>query len=332
MIPVQPPADVRVISRHLARVREELGRVVVGYQDAVDELLVALLARGHILLEGVPGLAKTSLAKAFADTSGLDFHRIQFTQDLLPADVTGHYFFNQKTMEFEIRKGAIFGNLVLADEINRAPPKTQSALLEAMEERQATIEGRTHPLPDPFLLIATMNPVDQDGVYRLPEAQLDRFMVRTRLTYLDPEDEFRMAVRLAGPPVRAGRLLDVGHVLAAQRAAAGIEVGERVLRYIHAITLATRRDERVALGASPRFIGQATAAARALALIRGRSHVIPDDVKHLAPSILAHRLIVDVDAELAGSTADIIVHHILRHVVVPKGEDVAVEIREAIRE
>ncbi len=308
------------IARTISTLRGDLARVVTGYESVVDDLLIALLARGHILLEGVPGVAKTTLAKTFASASGLTFRRVQFTQDLLPADITGHYFFNQKIQEFELREGPVFANLLLADEVNRAPPKTQSALLESMEERQVTIEGDTRALPDPFMVIATMNPVDVEGVYRLPEAQLDRFMIRTRMTYLTEVDEYRMLEgklrAKADPPTG----VDVDAIHEAQIATTRIHVSDAVLRYLHAITIATRNDKRVLLGASPRAMEQMLAASRALALIRGRDHVLPDDVKNIAPRILNHRLILDVDAEISGLTGDAILDEIARTVPVPKGE------------
>ncbi|MHB8603776.1 MAG: AAA family ATPase [Thermoplasmatota archaeon] len=308
---------------NLAPIRREVGRVVVGYDDIVTDLLVGLVAQGHVLVEGVPGVAKTTLAKTFAQASGLVFQRIQFTQDLLPADITGHYFYNQKTDEFEVRKGPVFANVLLADEINRAPPKTQSALLEAMEERQVTLEGRTFALDRPFLVVATMNPIDVEGVYRLPEAQLDRFMIRTRMGYLDPERERAMLRSKLGEGNGAAEPGSVKVILEAQAEVLRVRVADEVIAYLHAIALATRASPKVRLGASPRAMEQLLLASRAFALLDGRDYVIPDDVKRMAPRVLNHRIILDVEAELQGETADAILAAILATTEVPKGAQVA---------
>jgi MoxR-like ATPase len=306
------------IASELARLRAQVGRVVVGYEDVVDDLLIGLLAQGHVLLEGVPGIAKTTLAKTFAQATSLSFRRVQFTQDLLPADITGHWFYNQKTEDFEVRKGAVFSNFLLADEINRAPPKTQSALLEAMEERQVTIEGRTFALERPFLVVATMNPVDVEGVYRLPEAQLDRFIIRTQMGYLPPEAERAMLLSklsASPPPVSP---VDPKVILDAQEALRRVRVGPETLGYLHDVALATRADPAVTLGASPRAMEQMLGAARALALMDERDYVIPDDVKRAAPKVLNHRLILGVDAEIEGKTGRSVVADVLARVEVPK--------------
>ena len=306
------------IAPELARLRAQVARAVVGYEEVVEDLLIGLLAQGHVLLEGVPGIAKTTLAKAFAQATGLSFRRIQFTQDLLPADITGHWFYNQKSEEFELRRGAVFANFLLADEINRAPPKTQSALLEAMEERQVTIEGQTFPLERPFLVVATMNPIDVEGVYRLPEAQLDRFMVRTRMGYLPPEGERAMlrAKLSASPPTLTPA--DPKLVPQAQEALRRVHVSPETLGYLHDVSLATRADPAVTLGASPRAMEQMLGAARALALLDQRDYVIPDDVKRAAPKVLNHRLILSVDAEIEGKNGHSVVADALARVEAPK--------------
>lgn len=297
-----------------------LGRHIQGYDDAVQEILMAAVAGGHVLLEGVPGVAKTTLAKAVANLLGLSFQRIQFTQDLLPADVTGHYFFNQANKKFEIRKGPVFANVILADEINRAPAKTHGALLEAMEEGQVTIEGTTLALPSPFFVLATLNPVDTEGVYRLPEAQLDRFLVRTRLGYLDANKEVAILQaeqsRVRNQPIKA---FDASFLLQAQRDAQDVVVMPPMLQYMQRLAAATRSHAGVRLGASPRSMVQLLRASRARALLQGRGHVIPDDVKWVAPRVLAHRILLQYDAEEAGTTRDGIVADVMRSVEVPKG-------------
>lgn len=306
------------VGEDLAAIRQEIGRTVVGYRDAVDDLLIGSIAGGHVLIEGVPGVAKTTLAKTFARVIGLSFHRIQFTQDLLPSDITGHYFFNQQTREFELRPGPIFASVVLADEINRAPPKTQSALLEAMEERQVTIEGHTIPLPKPFIVLATMNPVDSEGVYRLPEAQLDRFIVRSQMGYLQRADEKRMLVRkLAARPVDEVPG-DAAGFLRAQEAARNVFMEESVLDYLHEIGLATRAHPDIALGASPRAIEKLVAVSRATALLEGRDYVIPDDTKLGAHRVLTHRLLLTAEAELGGASAASIITEIVSRVPLPR--------------
>ena len=308
----------KTLARELAAMRAQVAQAVTGYDDVVTDLLVGLLAQGHVLLQGVPGVAKTTLAKTFAGASGLAFKRIQFTQDLLPADVTGHWFYNQKTEEFELRRGSVFTNFLLADEINRAPPKTQSALLEAMEERQVTIEGRTFPLERPFLVVATMNPVDVEGVYRLPEAQLDRFIIRAEMGYLSPESERGMLLAKLAPPPAAPSALDPKVLVEAQEATRRVRVAPEVVGYLHDVALATRADPSVALGASPRAMEQLLAATRALALLEGRDYAIPDDVKRAAPKVLNHRIILNVDAEIEGRTTRSVIADVLARVEVPK--------------
>jgi len=302
-----------------ARLRAEIARSITGYGGIVDDLLISLTARGHVLLEGVPGVAKTTLAKNFAAATGLQFRRIQFTQDLLPADITGHYFFDQRKQDFELRPGAVFTNLLLADEINRAPPKTQSALLEAMEERQATIEGTTLPLPEDFMVIATMNPIDVEGVYRLPEAQLDRFLIRSRMGYLEPETERAMLQsKLQADRSIVLPAVERGFFERAHLQSLKVRVEPDVLKYLHEVCLATREDRAVTLGASPRAMEQLLRACRARALLEGRDYVLPDDVKILAPKVLNHRLILDVEAELAGRTPESILADIMARLTGPK--------------
>jgi len=291
---------------------KEVGKVVVGYEDVIELLAVALIAKGHVLIEGVPGIAKTTIAKAFAKALGLSFSRIQLTPDLMPADITGSVYFDAKTSEFKFRKGPIFANIVLADEINRAMPKTQSALLEAMQERQVTVEGVTYKLPEPFMVIATMNPVESEGVYKLPEAQLDRFMLRIRLEYLSPEKEMEFLRRKSENIF--GEVESVDFDLNSKF----VKVSDKILEYIHRIAIETRMDKRLLLGASPRAMEHLLIASKSLATIRKRDYVVPDDVKYLAKFVLPHRLIVKPEFEIDGLKADEVVEEILKRVEVPK--------------
>lgn len=286
----------------------------MGPAAVADALMVALLAGGHILLEGVPGVAKTTLCRTFAATLGADFRRVQFTPDLLPSDITGTYVPDLRSYEFNLRKGPVFTSILLGDEINRAPAKTQSALLEAMQERQVTIEGQTHRLEEPFMVLATQNPVEQAGVYPLPEAQLDRFLLKLEITYPSLEEELQV-LRKHGqkwelPPV----LLSRERLLALKELVERVHVTEEIMKYILALVRQTRVDERVVLGASPRASLALMKASRAQALMQGRDYVLPDDVQGLAKQILAHRILLHPDAELDGIGAGDIVARSLRSV------------------
>ena len=291
---------------------KEVGKIVVGYEDVIELLAVALIAKGHVLIEGVPGIAKTTIVKAFAKALGLSFSRIQLTPDLMPADITGSVYFDAKTSEFKFRKGPIFANIVLADEINRAMPKTQSALLEAMQEGQVTVEGVTYKLPEPFMVIATMNPVESEGVYKLPEAQLDRFMLRIRLEYLSPEKEMEFLRRKSENSYGEVEKVDFDFN------SKFVKVSDKILEYIHRIAIETRMDKRLLLGASPRAMEHLLIASKSLATIRKRDYVVPDDVKYLAKFVLPHRLIVKPEFEIDGLKADEVVEEILKRVEVPK--------------
>jgi MoxR-like ATPase len=315
---VDEPAVARV--RSLAgRARASVERVIVGKSDAIDLLLVALLCEGHVLLEDVPGIGKTMLAKAAARTLGCSFRRIQFTPDLLPTDVTGLSFFNQREQSFEFRAGPVFAQVVLADEINRATPRTQSALLEAMEERQVSVEGETRPLPRPFLVLATQNPVELEGTFPLPEAQLDRFLLRLALGYPAVEEERAILrrFRLASPLDELEPVVSADELLEAQRACRSAHVAEPVEGYLLAVVRATRDHPGVELGASPRASLALYRAAQALAAIRGRGFVVPDDVKRLAPAVLTHRLIVASGSRLRGRDRESILATILEETPVP---------------
>lgn len=301
-------------------VRTEIGKSVVGYTDQVEDFLVCLFSNGHLLIEGVPGVAKTTLAKAFAAVCGLSYKRIQFTQDLLPADLTGHYFYNQRTTEFEVRKGPLFADLVLADEINRAPPKTQSALLEAMQEQQVTIEGNTFELPRPFMVLATLNPIETEGVYPLPEAQIDRFMIKSTMDYLDQKQEVDILRLKNAPEFEPKIVLSKDAVISMRDEIVEIHAHPSILEYIESLTRATRDVEELDLGLSPRGAIHLLLTSKAHAYLRGRTYVIPDDVKALAHKVIDHRLILSPEAELGGMTRSGITDSILSSVTVPKGE------------
>ncbi len=289
------------------RVLAEVGKVYIGGEDVPLLILAAMLARGHVLLEGVPGLAKTTLAKAMAQATGCAFRRIQFTPDLLPADITGTYIFNQKIHEFELRRGPLFAQIVLADEINRAPAKTQSALLEAMQERQVTIEGATQPLPEPFLVLATQNPVEQEGVYLLPEAQIDRFLVRIQLEYPSAADEARMLQTYDKPVPAVESAVSVEELLGFAASVDAVHVEEKLMQYIVRLVQATRTHPRVALGASPRASLALMRQSKAWALLQGRDYVTPDDVRKMLRPVLEHRVMVTTDAAIEGVTSAAVV-------------------------
>ncbi len=289
--------ELEAARERLNQVRQQIGNVYMGDPTPVDMMLVALLARGHVLLEGVPGIAKTTLVKAFAVSLGCSVRRIQFTPDLLPADITGTYVLSPKDGTFSLRAGPIFANVVLADEINRAPAKTQSALLEAMQERQVTIEGDRFELPDPFFVLATQNPIDLEGTYPLPEAQIDRFLVRVLMGYPGPRDEVAMlrAHGVAAPLTRA--VLSANDALNLQSVAARVHVEDDIYDYAVNLSTYTRNHQRVVLGASPRASLALLRASKAQAVIAGRPFVTPDDVRMVAAPVLAHRLVLVPELE-----------------------------------
>ncbi len=304
---------LRRLRDYCQRVAENVERVIVGKRDVIELVLVALLVEGHILFEDVPGTGKTMLARALAISLGGAFKRIQFTPDLLPNDVTGVSVFNQKTQEFEFRPGPAFSNVLLADEINRATPRTQSALLECMGERQITVDGQTRILPRPFLVLATQNPIEYEGTFPLPEAQLDRFLMRLRLGYPSLDDERQILDNLRGehPIERLGQVVDAAELLEHQRAVWEVHVEASVRDYVIAIARATREHPELTLGASPRATLALYKAAQAYAAMHDRDYVLPDDVKRLAVPTLAHRLIVRPESALRGRTAEAIVSAIL---------------------
>ncbi|MFQ5654643.1 MAG: AAA family ATPase [Planctomycetota bacterium] len=306
----------------------EIGKVLVGQELMVSRLLTGLLTGGHVLLEGVPGLAKTLTVRCLADAIDTGFSRIQFTPDMLPADVIGTEVFNPKEATYSVKKGPIFSNLILADEINRAPAKVQAALLEAMQERQGTIGSHTYPLEEPFLVLATQNPIEQEGTYPLPEAQVDRFMLKVKIGYPSKEEERRIVDRMGGgqPLPDMGKVAGVDELLSARRVVEQLFVDEKVRDYIVDVVHATRDpdgagirdlDGMIEVGASPRASINLLKAAKAQAFLQGRSYVTPHDVKTLAPDILRHRVILTYEAEAEGKSPDDIVQRILDSVLVP---------------
>ena len=301
------------------KVAENVERVIIGKRQEVRLTLVALLCRGHLLIEDVPGTGKTMLAKAVARSLGCSFRRIQFTPDLLPSDVTGLSIYNQKTQEFEFRPGPIMAQVVLADEINRATPKTQSSLLECMEEHQATIDGTTYQMPEPFLVIATQNPIEYEGTFALPEAQLDRFMMRVSLGYpaAEAEEAILHAQTSRDPFAELEPVVDAAQVLAMQEAVGRVKIVRALRRYVVDLLTATRTSSDVYLGASPRAGIALVRAAKALALLRGRDFVVPQDLKDLSAQVLGHRIIFSSDARVHRQTEEAVIARLLETVPVP---------------
>jgi len=323
----QIEAGIADVKPTVDRVRQEIGRVIVGQERMIDRLLIGLLSRGHVLLEGVPGLAKTTAVQALSRALTLDFKRIQFTPDLLPSDLLGTQIYNPREGTFSVRKGPLFSNIVLADEINRAPAKVQSALLEAMQERQITLDGTTHPLPDSFMVLATQNPIEQEGTYPLPEAQADRFLLKVRIDYPSREDEHEI-LRRSGRGLEDIRPVADAPALAACRdAVAAVRMEPVVEGYIVDVVRATRDPQSVGLteldrhldyGASPRATLALAITSRAHAfLVEGRGYVTPDDVKAMAPDVLRHRVLLSYEAEADGVTQDDAIDQVLASVRTP---------------
>jgi MoxR-like ATPase len=301
---------------------DNVEKVIVGKRGAIRSVVIGLLCQGHVLIEDVPGTGKTMLAKSLAKSIGGTFNRIQFTPDMLPTDVTGVSIYNQKTMEFEFRPGPIIAQIVLTDEINRATPKTQAALLEAMEERQITVDGVTHPMPEPFLVLATQNPIEYEGTFPLPEAQLDRFLLRIEIGYPSPVYEVEMMTlqKTEHPIESLEKVISVEELIAAQQAVKHIEVSKDVEEYIVNLVTATRNHTEIYLGSSPRGSLGLYRTAQARAAVLGRSYVLPDDVKAMAVSVLSHRMILGSAARIREVSAHSIVEEILHAVPVPGGE------------
>ena len=307
------------IKETAGRITANVARVIVGKEEVIELCLVALLCEGHVLLEDVPGIGKTTLAKALARSVGCTFSRIQFTPDLLPSDVTGILYFNQKSQEFEFRPGPIMAQVVLADEINRATPRTQSALLEAMQERQVTVDVETMRLPRPFLVLATQNPIELEGTFPLPEAQVDRFLMKVALGYPSEADENAILLRYEreDPLETLASVVQAEDLLAMQSQARSILVEDSVREYVVQVVRATREHPAVELGVSPRGTLALYKTAQALAALRGRGYVVPDDVKHLAPPVLTHRLIISPQTRLRGRRPEEVVAEIVDTVPVP---------------
>jgi len=309
------------------RVQSEVGTVLIGKDELVEALTVSLLTRGHILLEGVPGVAKTTLANLFARATGLEYNRIQMTPDILPADITGTYIYREQEGSFELQRGPVFANLIVADEINRATPKTQSALLEAMQERHVTIEGNTLELPDPFMVIATQNPIEMEGTFELPEAQRDRFQVKLSVDLPDREEEGELLDRFDADPTLGPdgveRVVTIEELQEAREVVQSVHVADAVREYILDIVAATRSNPDIDHGASPRASIAFLNTAKARAAIHGREYVIPDDVKTMAAPILSHRLVLSTDAELGNVSRSQVVEDVLSTVETPSSKAVA---------
>ena len=315
--------SIEIFSRKINELRQQIANVIVGQQQTVDLILTAMLADGHVLIEGVPGVAKTLLAKLVSKLVDASFSRIQFTPDLMPSDVLGTTVFNMKTSEFNFHHGPVFADMILVDEINRAPAKTQAALFEVMEERQATIDGKTHPMGELYTIIATQNPVEQEGTYRLPEAQLDRFIFKISMGYPTAEEEVDILKRhLANreltrletiqPTITVSELLEMRAMLK------DVFIEESLLRYITEIVQQTRTSRAVFLGASPRASVAILNTSKAYAILSGRNFVAPDDIKTVAPAVLRHRLLLTAEAEMEGYTPDKVAERLIDKVEVPK--------------
>ena len=318
-----PRLDLAQFSARVRQIKEEIARVVVGHNQVVDLLIAAILADGHVLLEGVPGVAKTLLAKLIARLVDVRFSRIQFTPDLMPSDVLGTTVFNMKSSEFDFHEGPIFANMILVDEVNRAPAKTQAALFEVMEERQVSIDGTTHYMEEPYTILATQNPVEQEGTYKLPEAQLDRFMFKIVMGYPTLEEEITILERHQAN-ARLAKLEETTPVISKEVLLAlrdnmqAVLVDDSLLAYIAQIVQQTRTSKAVLLGASPRAAVAMLQASKAIALINGRDFVTPDDIKIVAPAVLNHRILISAEAEMQGYTAPKIVATLVNNVEVPK--------------
>ncbi len=310
--------DITPIREIAQDVLSEVSRVIVGYGDILQQLFISLLVNGHVLLEGVPGLGKTVMAKTFAKTLGITFRRVQFTPDLLPADITGTKIFSQEEGTFVLQKGPIFANVVLADEINRSAPKTQAALLEAMAERQVTIEGETLILEKPFIVIATENPVEMEGTYPLPEAQVDRFLLKLWLDYPEQDEEVDIMRRqISGESPSVDKITNAEELLAAQKLVNMVYIDDRILKYIRDVILKTRNHPQIALGCSPRAGLTLMKCGKARAAILGRTYVTPDDVRALTVPALNHRILLKPEAELEGLDVNAVIKGIIEDIPVP---------------
>ena len=311
--------EAEACSKQVSDIMSNIESAIIGKHDTAELVLLCLIAGGHVLIEDVPGVGKTSLASAVAKSVDCGFKRIQFTPDLMPSDVTGFSIYNQKTGEFEFRKGAVMSNLVLADEINRASAKTQASLLEAMEEKQVTVDGTTYRLEQPFMVIATQNSVESFGTYPLPEAQVDRFFMKLSMGYPSVEDELHVVVMGDKVKRELKPVISKNDILSLRKKAEGVRIEEKLARYIVEIVSATRTSADTALGSSPRGSISLYRASQVYALMKGRNYVIPDDIKYLAPFILAHRLTLSHEAKISGRTEADVIASVLQSIIVPAG-------------
>jgi MoxR-like ATPase len=314
--------DLTLVTNKVNQAREEIGKYLIGQHEMVDLLLIGVFSGGHVLLEGVPGIAKTLTAKVMAQTLSIQFSRIQFTPDMMPSDIIGTSVYNMKTSEFDFKKGPIFTNIALIDEINRAPAKTQSALFEVMEERQITYDGKTYKLNFPFLVIATQNPIEQEGTYRLPEAQLDRFLFKVVLQHPSLEEEKEILNRFKTNTFidfdKIQKIFSVTELKTIQEAIEAVRVDNSIVKYIAEITHETRNHGKIFLGASPRASLSMLKASKAMAAMRGRDFVVPDDVQYVAYHVLNHRIILTPEAEMEGMSPTIIIQEIIKKIEVPR--------------
>ncbi len=316
--------SIKTISKQLVDIQKQISQVIVGQKEVIEAMITAVLADSHALLEGVPGVAKTLMVRSLAKSISCDFKRIQFTPDLMPSDVTGIMAYRPETGEFYFKQGPVFTNILLSDEINRAPPKTQAAMLEAMQEKQVTIEKRTDKLPEPFLTFATQNPIEQEGTYPLPEAQIDRFAVKILVTYPNEKDEAEIVMRFTGEHDSYAKLEEIKPVLSAKEVIEiqkfvrkEVTISDELVKYIIRIVSLTRESEEVEIGASPRASLWLTIEAKASAVINGRKYVNPIDIQKVAKNVLRHRIIIKPEYEFDGTTSEIIIDRILKHTPVP---------------
>jgi MoxR-like ATPase len=322
-IPQAEPKPVDRVQEHLQALQNEIRKIITGQDIFIEMLVTTLLAEGHVLIEGVPGLAKTLTAKALAHTINLPFNRIQFTPDLMPSDVIGTNIFNQKNVNFEFHKGPLFANIVLIDEINRAPAKTQAALFEVMQENQVTVDGILHPVPMPFMVVATQNPIEHEGTYRLPEAELDRFLMKITVQYPSPQDELAILRNKQSNPAGVNvsnlqKVLSADDIKSLQEATRRVHLDDSLLQYIVNLTIATRDHPALYLGASPRATSAVWSAAKAQAIINARNYVIPEDIQTILPAVLNHRLILTPDKEMEGETTTQVIQQIINRIEVPR--------------
>lgn len=319
----QSRTDLGILHQSVHTLKQEIGKVIVGQEEMVELLLAAILADGHVLIEGVPGVAKTLTAKLLSKCISVDFSRIQFTPDLMPSDVIGTSIFNPKESTFQFKRGPIFSNIVLIDEINRAPAKTQSALFEVMEEKQVTVDGHSYALESPFMVVATQNPIEQEGTYHLPEAQLDRFLFKIIVSYPTQEQEYQVVMHhhqsnLKDMVAQVGEVLSGAQVDSLRQQVRTLHVEPKLISFITTIVASTRNHKSIYLGASPRASIGILNGAKALAAIRGRDFITPEDVVHITPSVLRHRLVLTPEKEMEGANTDDVIRDILQQIEVPR--------------